>query len=397
MVSNSIIPTYTTMIKKQPISIYIHWPFCLSLCPYCDFNSHLMSTINHDLWLYSYIKEIHHFKHKLLRREIKSIFFGGGTPSLMSAKTVAGIINYLSNLAIVSDSTEITLEANPTSYEDRKFKELKAAGINRVSIGVQSLRGSTLKTLGRTHSKDDAISSIKSAARIFNSYSFDLIYAVPNQTLKKWQDELSYAVKLADGHISLYMLTIERGTPFYKQFKSGEIILPSDESSARMYEWTNQLLGEEKYCNYEISNYATSKKECIHNLNYWNYGEYLGIGPGAHSRLYYARSIQAVTMIYKPINWLASVSKKGNGIQIDQPVSQDDLVKEIIMMGTRLKDGMSISIFNKIVGVNFNTIINKKSFDYFQKSGLVFINNTHFGLTQSGLLLHNYLIPRLIS
>lgn len=381
----------------KPISVYIHWPFCLSLCPYCDFNSHIASTIDHNLWLNAYKQEISYFRDKLSKKKIQSIFFGGGTPSLMQPNTVEGIINFLSDIGIVSNSTEITLEANPTSYETEKFKEFKSAGINRVSIGVQSLKANTLKILGRTHSKDEAISAIGSASKIFDRYSFDLIYAIPNQTIEDWQNELRDAVKLANGHISLYQLTIEKGTPFYQIFKSGQMQLPSNDTSANMYEWTNEFLKEQNYYSYEISNYAQQGNECLHNLAYWNYNEYLGIGPGAHSRLHNNNHINAIMMLHKPDKWLQNIDRKGHGIQINSSLSQGELIEEIVMMGTRLKEGMSLDTFHKLTGINFDNILHTKNFSHFLKCGLVFKNNTHFGLTGSGLLLHNYLIPRLIS
>lgn len=380
----------------KPVSVYIHWPFCLSLCPYCDFNSHIASTTDHNLWLNTYKREINYFREKLLGRQIQSIFFGGGTPSLMHPKTIDGILDFLSNIGIISNSTEITLEANPTSYETGKFKEFKSSGINRVSIGVQSLKSKSLKMLGRTHSNDNAISAIKSAAKIFDRYSFDLIYAIPNQSLQDWQNELSSAIKLANGHISLYQLTIEKGTPFYQIFKSGKLQLPSNESSADMYEWTNSFLSEKNYNRYEISNFAQQGNECLHNLAYWNYNEYLGIGPGAHSRLHDNKHINALMMLHKPEKWLESVAQKGHGIQTNSYLLQSELVEEIVMMGTRLKKGMSLDLFHEITGMNFDSILHKENFSYFQKSDLVFKNDTHFGLTKSGLLLHNYLIPRMI-
>ncbi|MDP5109918.1 MAG: radical SAM family heme chaperone HemW [Rickettsiaceae bacterium] len=381
----------------KPISVYVHWPFCLSLCPYCDFNSHVASSIDHDLWLNSYKQEISYFKEKLSGRKIQSIFFGGGTPSLMRPKTVEGIIEVLSAIGVVSEATEITLEANPTSYETEKFKEFKSAGINRVSIGIQSLKNDALKILGRMHSKDEAISAINSASKIFSRYSFDLIYAIPNQTLEDWQNELSGAIKFANGHISLYQLTIEKGTPFYQIFKTGQMQLPCNETSANMYEWTNNFLKEQGYYNYEISNYAQQGNECLHNLAYWNYNEYLGIGPGAHSRLHNDNSINAIMMLHKPEKWLQNIEKKGHGIQTNSSLVQGELIEEIVMMGTRLKQGMSLGAFNELTGINFDNVLLKKNFSHFQKCGLVFKNNTHFGLTERGLLLHNYLIPRLIS
>lgn len=381
----------------QPISVYIHWPFCLSLCPYCDFNSHIASTIDHDLWLNAYKQEINYFKEKLSGRQIQSIFFGGGTPSLMRPKTVESIIDLLSNIGLISSTTEITLEANPTSYETEKFKEFKSAGINRVSIGVQSLKAEALKVLGRKHSKDEAISAIKSASKIFERYSFDLIYAIPNQTLEDWKNELGNAIELANGHISLYQLTIEKGTPFYQIFKSGQMQLPSNNSSANMYEWTNEFLKEKHYHSYEISNYAQSGNECIHNLAYWNYNEYLGIGPGAHSRLHDNDCVKSVMMFHKPEKWLKNVSQTNHGIQTNVSLSQNELIEEIVMMGTRLKKGMNLNTFSKLTGIYFDDVLNKKNFTHFQKNDLVFKNSTNFGLTNSGLLLHNYLVPRLIS
>ena len=265
-----------------PVSIYIHWPFCLSLCPYCDFNSHLSDSIDYAMWLHAYQTEIDYFANKIKGKSVRSIFFGGGTPSLMKPDIVAGIIQKIAGLAEISEFTEITMEANPTSYETQKFREFKVAGINRVSIGVQSFQQKGLEILGRKHSVREAICAIESAASLFDKYSFDLIYATPNQDLAQWQGELKFALSLAGGHISLYQLTIEKGTPFYRLFRDGKLPLPSNDIAANMYEWTSRYLQEQNYGRYEISNYATNGQECIHNLCYWNYDEYIGIGPRVH-------------------------------------------------------------------------------------------------------------------
>ncbi len=288
----------------KPISIYIHWPFCLSLCPYCDFNSHVSNSINHTAWLEAYKKELSYFADRIAKRPVRSIFFGGGTPSLMEPTTILGIIAAISDIAIVDKNTEITLEANPTSYELEKFKEFKTAGINRVSIGVQSLRNERLLSLGRKHSAQNALDAIKSAATLFDKYSFDLMYATQNQDLKTWQDELKEAMGFARGHISLYQLTIEKGTPFFRLYKDKKLILPSNDEAADMYEWTNDYLQQNQYKRYEISNYAVSGHECLHNLCYWNYDEYIGIGPGAHSRLHNKDGIVALMMTNKPQAWI---------------------------------------------------------------------------------------------
>jgi putative oxygen-independent coproporphyrinogen III oxidase len=380
----------------NPVSIYIHWPFCLSLCPYCDFNSHLSNEINHDSWLEAYKKEIDYFADKIKGRVIKSIFFGGGTPSLMKSKTVFGIIQKLASLAEISTSTEITLEANPTSYETEKFREFKAAGINRVSIGVQSFQQKNLEILGRKHSAKEAISAIESASNLFDRYSFDLIYAIPEQNLAQWKQEVEFALSLAGGHISLYQLTIEKGTPFYQLFKSGKMPLPSNDLAATMYEWTSDYLQEHKYKRYEISNYAVQGQECVHNLCYWNYNEYIGIGPGAHSRLHEKNSIKAVMMIHKPEKWLQSVAENGHGILNNVSLAKQEIVEEMFMMGTRLELGISEKKFYQITKNKFLDSLNFKTIEYYMQQGLVDIQNGYLALTDRGLMLHNYLVPRML-
>lgn len=380
----------------KPVSIYIHWPFCLSLCPYCDFNSHLSNVIDQDKWLESYKTEIDYFSDKIKGRFVRSIFFGGGTPSLMDPKTVSGIIEKLSNLGIVTNDTEITLEANPTSYETQKFIDFKSAGVNRVSIGVQSFLQKSLELLGRKHSAKEAMYAIESAANIFDRYSFDLIYAIPNQTLDQWKKELTFAMSLAGSHISLYQLTIEKGTPFYKLFHDGKLILPSNDIAANMYEWTNEYLEKLGYKRYEISNYAKIGAESIHNLCYWNYDEYVGIGPGAHSRLHDFGKIKAAMMIHNPNKWLESVAQHGHGIQNINELTTQEIMEEAFMMGTRLEIGILEENFLKITGKNFQDSLNQKTTDHYIKQGLVCINNGRLFLSSKGLMLHNYLIPRMI-
>ena len=380
----------------NPVSIYIHWPFCLSLCPYCDFNSHLSDSIDHATWLAAYQTEFNHFADKIKGRSVRSIFFGGGTPSLMQPETVTGIIQKIADLAEISEATEITLEANPTSYETQKFREFKIAGINRVSIGVQSFQQKGLEILGRKHSVKEAICAIESAANLFDRYSFDLIYAIPNQDLKQWQDEVRFALSLAGGHISLYQLTIEKGTPFYRLFHDGKLPLPSNDMAATLYEWTNKYLQEQNYKRYEISNYATNGQECIHNLCYWNYDEYIGIGPGAHSRLHEADGIKAVMMIHKPEKWLQSIVENGNGIQTQAYLSKQEVVEESFMMGMRLAAGILESKFHKITGGDFQKYLNPKTTRHYIEQELVDVNDGYLKLTSKGLMLHNYLVSRML-
>lgn len=383
-------------VKASDLSIYIHWPFCLSKCPYCDFNSHIANSIDDGNWLKSYEKEIEYFKDIIQNKYIKSIFFGGGTPSLMNPKIVEGIINKISEFARIDKQTEITLEANPTSFETEKFKAFKAAGINRVSIGVQSLREDDLKKLGRTHDSLQAIKTIESANKIFPRVSFDLIYARSSQELKDWQQELKQAMELVTGHISLYQLTIEKGTPFYKLFHDGNLILPSSDIAAEMYEWTNDYLESQNYFRYEISNYAKVGQECVHNLTYWNYNYYLGIGPGAHSRIIEnPSSVSAIMMWHKPEKWLEVVNNKNNGIQTNSKLTKQEIIEEILMMGLRLKNGINISALEQKIDAKLENILNISSLNHYQELDLIRLDENLY-LTDKGLMLHSYIVPRLL-
>ena len=314
----------------------------------------------------------------------------------MSPKTVKGIISKISSLALIDKNTEISLEANPTSYEAQKFKQFKNAGINRVSIGVQSLQDDRLKFLGRKHSAANALAAVKSASCLFDRFSLDLIYASPNQTLALWQEELKGALDIAGGHISLYQLTIEKGTPFFKLHKDKHFILPDDDASADMYEWTNEYLKENNYKRYEISNYALEGNECIHNLSYWNYDEYIGIGPGAHSRLHDDAKVTALMMTHKPQKWLAQVKETGNGIQTQNVLSKTQVNEEIIMMGTRLEDGISEQSFYDKTKLQFKDILNQDIMDNYRRQNLINNYPNNLSLTSKGLLLHSYIVPRIL-
>ena len=384
------------MQSLKDLSIYIHWPFCLSKCPYCDFNSHVAGTIDHNQWLESYRIEIEHFNQIIQNKHIKSIFFGGGTPSLMNPIVVEGIINKISKLATINKQTEITLEANPTSFETSKFKAFKAAGINRVSIGVQSLRENDLKKLGRTHDVIQAIKTIETANTIFPRVSFDLIYARSGQILKDWQEELKQAMELVSGHISLYQLAIEKGTTFYKLFKDGNLTVPHSDSAAEMYEWTNHYLESKKYFRYEISNYALEKHECLHNLTYWNYNSYLGIGPGAHSRIIdNSNSVSAIMTWYKPEKWLDVINTKNTGIKSNTKLTHQEIIEERLMMGLRLSKGINIATLEQKINAKLENILNINNLKHYEKYDLIKLDKNIY-LTDKGLMLHNYIVPRLI-
>lgn len=265
--------------------IYIHWPFCKSKCPYCDFNSHVSERIEHSRWTAAYLKEIDVWADLTKGRVVDTVFFGGGTPSLMQADTVAEILAHIQKKWQVSNNWEVTLEANPTSFETEKFRDFYAAGVNRVSIGVQSLYEEDLKFLGREHSPDQARFAISEAQKIFSRVSFDLIYARPKQTLDAWRAELNEAIHMASGHMSLYQLTIEQGTPFHTRHARGEFKIPEQDLAADLFDMTQEMMSSAGMPAYEISNHAAEGQESRHNLIYWRYDDYAGIGPGAHGRL----------------------------------------------------------------------------------------------------------------
>lgn len=275
---------------KPEIAIYIHWPFCESKCPYCDFNSHVSKIIDQESWKKRYLSEIYLYKNLISYYKIRSIFFGGGTPSLMNPDIISKILELINKFSNI-DKAEITLEANPTSFEVNKFKDFKLAGINRVSIGTQSFNDKNLVFLGRNHDSKLALYAIENAANIFSNYSFDLIYALPGQEVNDWMQELEFSVSLQSPHISLYQLTIEDNTKFAAQYKAKRFSLPSNDIANQMYLHTNKFLKKNGYLHYEISNYAKKGFESRHNLAYWEYLPYIGIGPGAHGRLHFDKAI----------------------------------------------------------------------------------------------------------
>ncbi len=380
------------------LSIYIHYPFCKSKCPYCDFNSHIFQQINEEKFLQSYLNELHYFAPQLKNRQVKTIFFGGGTPSLMPTYFVEKILAAISQIWNINKNCEITLEANPTSFEANKFKDFKAAGINRLSIGIQALNDVDLKFLGREHSASEAISTIKTASKIFDNYSFDLIYARPNQNLASWQQELQTAISLSANHLSLYQLTIEKGTKFYGQYLNKEFVLPDENLSADLYESTNQITSTNGLELYEISNYAKAGFECKHNLAYWQSDDYLGIGAGAHSRVYLDDETQrsAITLLHQPSTWLEASVQKGIAIQKIEKIKPNELLEEIILMGLRLKDGIDNSVFQKHFRKDISKIFDFQKLKPLVNNGLILIDKKNIRITNQGLILTNSVIEKVI-
>ncbi|MBY0281104.1 MAG: radical SAM family heme chaperone HemW [Alphaproteobacteria bacterium] len=329
---------------KSPLSLYIHWPFCLSKCPYCDFNSHVRQTINEMAWQNALIHELKRTFEQTGPRELQSIFFGGGTPSLMHPKTVGAIIEAAITLWTPSQDLEITLEANPNSVEVNRFKELRQNGVNRISVGIQALNNPDLKLLGRQHSADEAMKAIETACATFDRVSFDLIYARPGQTLEAWEQELSKALTFGTTHLSLYQLTIEPGTAFAPLFARGDLVLPEENLSADMFELTQNMMERHGMPAYEISNHAKLGMECRHNLVYWRYQDYTGVGPGAHGRLTLGGKKYATRQKKSPEAWLKAITEQGHGDEEVLELTAAEQDHERLMMGLRLLEGVDASL-----------------------------------------------------
>jgi oxygen-independent coproporphyrinogen-3 oxidase len=338
--------------SRAPLGVYIHWPFCRSKCPYCDFNSHVQEGVDQRRWRHALLAELEHAATEAPGRRVETIFFGGGTPSLMEPATAAAVIARVKNLWHVADDVEITLEANPTSVEAARFAELAAAGVNRLSLGVQALDAQALHFLGREHSVDQALAAIETARRSFKRYSFDLISARPGQTPETWRGELERALALAGEHLSLYQLTIERGTRFFTEHARGRFSLPDEEAAAEMFEFTQERLAAAGLPAYEISNHARPGCECRHNLIYWRYQDYVGVGPGAHGRFRDGTGKRATRRASGPQAWLDAVEQAGHGTAETSCIAGRDLVDEALMMGLRLAEGIDRTRFAALTGLD---------------------------------------------
>lgn len=331
--------------------IYVHWPFCLAKCPYCDFNSHVRhQKVDSDAFTGGLVRELQHFHHLTNDRTVTSVFFGGGTPSLMPPRCVNQVISAIYDLWDVAGDVEITLEANPTSIEAKNFAGYKSAGVNRVSVGIQALDDDDLKNLGRQHSVSEALSAFKLAGKTFDRTSFDLIYARSGQTVKAWRAELERALSEQQGHMSLYQLTIEPETAFEKLHSVGKLIVPDDDLAASLYDVTQELTDKAGLSAYEISNHTADGQQSRHNLLYWRYGEYAGIGAGAHSRLLTGQGRVGHSNEKNPESWLALVDKTGTGIIETENLSITDQAHEFLLMGLRLTEGINLSRYQQFFG-----------------------------------------------
>lgn len=326
-------------MSTDPLALYIHWPFCVSKCPYCDFNSHVRDAVDQARWRAALLADLAHEAALTSGRRIGSIFFGGGTPSLMPPATVAALIEAADRHWGLAPDCEITLEANPSSVEAARFADVAAAGVNRVSLGLQSLDDAALGFLGRAHSVAEGLGALETAQAAFARVSFDLIYALPGQSLVGWEGELARALGFGTGHLSLYQLTIEPGTRFATLAAKGELTIPDADAAADLFETTRAMTAAAGLPAYEISNHARPGEESRHNLTYWRYRDYVGVGPGAHGR----RGGHATFRRKKPENWLSAVDRNGHGIEAEEALVPQEQAIEALLMGLRLREGVDLS------------------------------------------------------
>ncbi|WP_454622143.1 radical SAM family heme chaperone HemW [Bradyrhizobium cenepequi] len=336
---------------KAAFGVYVHWPFCLSKCPYCDFNSHVRhAPIDEARFARAFAREIETTATRIPGRDVSSIFLGGGTPSLMQPQTVGAILDAIGKHWRVASDVEVTLEANPTSVEATRFRGYRTAGVNRVSLGVQALDDASLKALGRLHTAREALDAVAVARKAFDRYSFDLIYARPDQTPAMWADELKHAIAEAAEHLSLYQLTIEEGTPFFGLHAAGKLQTPDEAVARALYDVTQEVCAQAGLPAYEISNHARPGAECRHNLVYWRGYEYAGIGPGAHGRLDIAGRRHATATEKRPEAWVMRVETNGSGVVTDEVLNSEERADEFLLMGLRLAEGIDPERYTSLSG-----------------------------------------------
>ena len=385
--------------ERGPLALYIHWPFCVSKCPYCDFNSHVREKIDHGSFRDAYLKALRAWGRLLTHRQLVSIFFGGGTPSLMDPEIAAAVIAEARRLWPTNGDLEITLEANPNSAEAARFKSFAEAGVNRISIGVQALDNAALKFLGRAHDQNEALKAIEAAQKAVGRVSFDLIYGRPGQSVTAWKEELGHAISLGTTHLSAYQLTIEKGTPFFSMAERGAFEIPDEDTQADLYEVTQDVLAHAGLPPYEISNHARPGDECRHNLVYWRYGDYVGIGPGAHGRLTNTEGSTglATAAHRKPEAWLeATLGDDPLALVETNALSRDQRVDEMAMMGLRLSSGIARADFERIAGATLETRLESAFAERMVKGGYLVIDSDGIRATDSGRARLNTLIAGLL-
>lgn len=382
---------------NPPLSLYVHWPFCLAKCPYCDFNSHVREDVDHDRWAAALYRELDYFASITRGRRLVSIFFGGGTPSLMSPATVGSLIDRAAHTWPADPGIEVTLEANPTSVEAGRMADFAAAGVNRISLGVQSLDDDVLRYLGRGHTVAEAIEAVGLARKSVPRHSIDLIYARPDQTRAEWRDELTRALAMVDGHVSAYQLTIEKATPFHAAMRRGELAVADEEIATELFDDTQEIMEKAGLPAYEVSNHAAPGAECRHNLRCWLGGEYVGIGPGAHGRVRYEEGWQATVQLRAPEAWLTAVSERDHGTQRAEPLTPAQRLEELVMTGLRLRHGIPRRAFDDIAARTPEAALDANRLDRLINGGFLTLDEEGLRATAPGLRRLNAVIGALIA
>jgi oxygen-independent coproporphyrinogen-3 oxidase len=380
------------MRMTEPLALYVHWPFCVSKCPYCDFNSHVRDSVDQAAWRTALLADLAHEAALLPGRPVSSIFFGGGTPSLMPPETVAAVIAAADAAWGLANDCEITLEANPNSVEVANFAALAAAGVNRVSIGVQSFDAEVLGFLGRAHSGDEARRAIAAAQAHFARVSFDLIYARPGQSVAAWEVELSAALAFGTGHLSLYQLTIEPGTRFATLAAKGDLAIPDGDAAADLFDATQAMTRAAGLPRYEVSNHARPGEESRHNLTYWRYGDYAGIGPGAHGR----RLAQATERHRKPENFLSAVERNGHGLKVEAALPAQERATEAMLMGLRLTEGIDLARVEERSGLPRAAFLDADAAARLAGQGLLVRDGDRLAVTDEGILLLDSILSEVV-
>ncbi len=377
--------------SDEPFALYVHWPFCISKCPYCDFNSHVRESVDQGAWRAALLADLAHEASKLPGRRLGSIFFGGGTPSLMPPETVAAIIDAATGHWPIASDIEITLEANPSSVEVLRFADLARVGVNRVSLGLQALDNAALTFLGRAHDVDEGLSALNTAQSTFKRVSFDLIYARPDQTIEEWDAELSRALGYGTEHLSLYQLTIEPGTRFATLAAQGKLIALDADAAADLFDLTRARTAGAGLPAYEISNHARPGAESRHNLTYWRYGDYAGVGPGAHGR----RKGVATVRHKKPENWMNAVARNGHGIATEDVLSDRDHAVEALVMGLRLREGVDIDRIALRSGVA--DPVDRAAIERLATLGLIDFAGTQLRVTDAGFCVLDAILTEVVA
>jgi oxygen-independent coproporphyrinogen-3 oxidase len=373
-------------------ALYIHWPFCLAKCPYCDFNSHVREGIDVAKWREALLADLRHEAEWAVGEALESVFFGGGTPSLMPPALVADLLGEAERLWGFAPDIEITLEANPSSVEAANFRDLATAGVNRVSLGLQALDDETLRFLGRLHGAEEGQKALETGQKCFERVSFDLIYARPGQTAEQWAVELETALGFGTGHLSLYQLTIEPGTRFATDVRQGAFAPLDDDPAADLFALTREMTATAGLPAYEVSNHARPGEESRHNLAYWRYRDYAGIGPGAHGR----RGGMATLRHKKPENWLAAVKARGNGLKEERQLGMSEQASEALLMGLRLAEGVDLAALSTRFDIAEDSLVDRKSLSLHETLGLAWSERPRIGVTPQGMPLLDALLGEMV-